>query len=383
MTRKQFNVNGKLVSLSDLGYKYVDIDDVWQGYRAPNGLAPASNFPDMPGLVKYIHRLGLKIGLYTSAGTVSCVANRPGSGGYEAVDGQEFRRWGIDLLKVDWCGQNIQLSPSWVEMEAEKWRSALGPNIILSLSTEGRGAPWSWAQSDNTANMWRVSHDTQDAWNTAPGSVVQILDNSFVGLSSSSPQHWSDLDFLEVGVHNLTLDESESQFSLWALVGSPLLLGNDVTQMNGQDIASQVAINSEVISVDQDPHVVQGTRKVSDTAQNTEIWVKPLTGDRYAVVMLNKNTNKSVRMRAVWSQLGITDYEAVRDVWAHKDMGTHMSSYSAEVEPGGVVMIIASPLNSAIAFNQIYAKTLLFALPMQMPAAVMPTTDHRTRIARR
>ena len=376
LTRKQFNVNGRLVSLSDLGYKYVDIDDVWQGYRTPHGLAPASNFPDMPALVKYIHSLGLKIGLYTSAGTVSCVANRPGSGGYEAIDGQEFRRWGIDLLKVDWCGANIALSPSWVETEAEKWRSSLGPNIILSLSTEGRGSPWAWAKADNTANMWRVSHDTQDAWNTLPGSVIQILDNSFAGQSSSSPQHWSDLDFLEVGVHNLTLAESESQFSLWSLVGSPLLMGNDVTQMNGEDIASQVVTNSEVIAVDQDPLVVQGTSLVNNATQNTEIWVKPLTGERYAIVMLNKNTNKSVHMKAVWSRLGISDDEVVRDLWAHKDMGMHGSSYSAEVKPGGVVMIIASP-PPVSRFMGAIPPAVLFAVPLQVPAAALTVKGFR------
>ena len=362
MTRKQFKLNGQLVSLSDLGYKYLDIDDVWQGYRGPHGLLPASNFPDMPGLVKYIHGLGLKIGLYTSVGAISCVANRPGSAGYEAIDGQEFRQWGIDLLKVDWCGLDIARSPSWVEMEAEKWRSSLGPNILLSLSSEGSGTPWLWANTDNTANMWRVSHDTQDAWNTGPGSVVQILDNSFLGQSSSYPQHWSDLDFLEVGVHNLTLDESESQFSLWALVGSPLLLGNDVLKMNGKDVASQVVTNNEVIAVDQDPLVIQGTRMVNDTAKNTEIWVKPLAAGRYAIVMLNKNTNKSVHMKAVWSKLGIADDEAVRDLWAHKDMGTHMMSYSAEVKPGGVVMIIASPPSPLTRFKRAVPQQLLFAL---------------------
>jgi Alpha galactosidase C-terminal beta sandwich domain len=140
--------------------------------------------------------------------------------------------------------------------------------------------------------------------------------------------------------------------------------------MDGKYIASQVVTNSEVIAVDQDPLVIQGTRIVNDTKNNTEIWVKPLTGGRYAVVMLNKNTNKSIPMNAVWPKLGLSNDEAVRDLWEHKDMGTHITSYSAEVKPGGVVMIIASPPAPMTRSMRTVPRTLLFALPVQMPTSV-------------
>jgi hypothetical protein len=88
-------------------------------------------------------------------------------------------------------------------------------------------------------------------------------------------------------------------------------------------------------------------------------------------------------MKAIWSQLGITNDEAVRDLWAHQDMGTHMTSYSATVEPGGVVMIIASPLTLNTALKETPSKTLLFTLPVQMPAADMTSTGFRGWTVRR
>jgi alpha-galactosidase len=57
--------------------------------KFPNGIS---------GLASTIHGLGLKIGIYSDAGTNTC-SGFPGSLGYEAIDAATFNDWGIDYLK--------------------------------------------------------------------------------------------------------------------------------------------------------------------------------------------------------------------------------------------------------------------------------------------
>ncbi len=60
-------------------------------------------FPNgMKAVGDYIHSLGLKFGIYTSAGTMTC-QRKAGSLYHEKVDAQDFADWGVDYLKYDNC----------------------------------------------------------------------------------------------------------------------------------------------------------------------------------------------------------------------------------------------------------------------------------------
>ncbi|HYD85042.1 MAG TPA: glycoside hydrolase family 27 protein, partial [Opitutus sp.] len=88
--------------LAAAGYVYINIDDCWEGARDTGGnLVPNSKFPDMKALADYVHSRGLKLGLYTSPGPVTC-GGYVGSHGYEEQDARAFAAWGIDYLKYDW-----------------------------------------------------------------------------------------------------------------------------------------------------------------------------------------------------------------------------------------------------------------------------------------
>ena len=92
--------------LAQAGYVYVNIDDCWQSsIRDENGRLQGdfSNFPSgIPALVKKVNGMGLKLGIYTSNGTLTC-EDLPASLGYEAVDAQTFAEWGVEYFKYDFC----------------------------------------------------------------------------------------------------------------------------------------------------------------------------------------------------------------------------------------------------------------------------------------
>ena len=95
--------------MADYGYQYVNIDDCWmkkkgdEPYRDARGaMLPNAKFPDIKGMVDYIHGKGLKAGLYTSPGPWTC-GGYVGSYEHERVDAEKFAEWGFDFLKYDWC----------------------------------------------------------------------------------------------------------------------------------------------------------------------------------------------------------------------------------------------------------------------------------------
>jgi alpha-galactosidase len=103
-TAKKFIETG----LSSVGYKYINLDDCWMSNRRVNGrlVGNHTTFPSgMKSLGEYIHSLGLKFGIYSSAGTVTC-EGLPASLNNEDIDASTFASWGVDYLKYDNCGNN-------------------------------------------------------------------------------------------------------------------------------------------------------------------------------------------------------------------------------------------------------------------------------------
>src|SRR5436305_3950852 len=59
--------------LAAAGYRYVNVDDCWEGKRDAKGyIQPNEKFPDMKALGDYIHAKGLKFGIYSSPGPKTC-----------------------------------------------------------------------------------------------------------------------------------------------------------------------------------------------------------------------------------------------------------------------------------------------------------------------
>jgi alpha-galactosidase len=138
----------------------------------------------------------------------------------------------------------------------------------------------------------------------------------------------------------MTPAEYRSHFSLWAMMASPLIAGNDIAHMN--ETTRSILLNREVIAVDQDKLGVQGHRVWKDG--NSEVWVKPLAGGGRALLLFNRG-DAPANIRASAEQLGWpTSLRArVRDLWAHKDLPRWSGAIQATVEPHGVAMYRIEP----------------------------------------
>ena len=339
-TADQIATNG----MKDAGYIYVNLDDCWQSTRDADGkiVADPQKFPSgIKALADYVHSKGLKLGLYTDVGTLTC-GGRPGSIGHEYQDAKQYADWDIDYVKEDWChtlpNQNGESSYTLMRDAL----AATGRPIVLSLCEWGTSKPWLWAGP--VGNLWRATGDIQDCWSCKKswgGNGVSEIIDLMNGLQTyAGPGHWNDPDMLEVGNGGMTAEEYRTHFSMWALFAAPLLAGNDVANMTPQ--TKSILLNKEVIAIDQDPMGIQGHR-VQKTG-DLEVWSKQMADGGRAVILLNRGAAPA-KISAAWTDLGYpADLQAnVRDLWAHKDSGKMSGSYSAEVPSHGVSMVRLTP----------------------------------------
>ncbi len=319
--------------MRDAGYVYLNIDDCWHGERDSEGMIQPEpkRFPSgMKALADYVHGKGLRLGIYSDAGTQTC-GKGPGSYGFEEEDARQYAAWGIDYLKYDWCNTGgIAARDAYPRMRDALLRTARP--IVFSMCEWGRSEPWTWAAA--VGNLWRTSGDIGICWEkkacekSYETGVMNVLDLQ-VGLEAyAGPGHWNDPDMLQVG-NGLSDTEDRSHFSLWAILAAPLLAGNDLRRMSAA--TRDILLNREVIAVDQDALGVQG-RKVRDDG-GEEVWARPLSGGAMAVALLNRG-DLPVRIRVGWSELGWPSGPvAVRDLWKKEEVGSFRDGYVASSLP--------------------------------------------------
>ena len=314
------------------GYQYVNIDDCWQVSRDASGtiVADPTRFPaGMKALADYVHGKGLKLGLYTDAGTGTC-EKRPGSLNHEDQDAKTYASWGIDYVKIDWCNSE-GLDP---EVQYAKFRDALahsGRPIVFSICNWGVKTPWRWGPT--TGNLWRTTGDINDTYDRM--TLIGFGQN---GLEKfAGPGHWNDPDMLEVGNGGMKRDEYRTHMALWAILAAPLLAGNDLRSMSPE--TKELLMNSEILAVDQDAKGVQGRRVWQEGP--LEVWVKPLADGSQAVGLFNRSESPT-KMTLDFKSIGAPASAKLRDLLDHKDLGTMQNSYSADVPTHGVVLVKVS-----------------------------------------
>jgi alpha-galactosidase len=319
--------------MRDLGYTFVIIDDCWQVSRATDGTIQAdpTTFPQgIKAVADYVHLKGLKLGIYTDAGTATC-QGRPGSQGYEAQDAQTYASWGVDYVKEDWC--NASADPQTQYKIMHDALVATKRPMVFSICDWGLGSPWVWGPQEG--NLWRTTLDISDSW----ASMLSNLDTSSQYASAAGPGHWNDPDMLEVGNGGMTDIEYQSHFSMWAMLAAPLISGNDLRTMTPATAA--MLTNADVIAVDQDPLGKEGTL-ASDDMQGHQIWTRPLASGETAVALFNRSASTS-SMTVTFSTIGIQRAADARDLWMHASVATSASSYVASVPSHGVVMLKLTP----------------------------------------
>jgi alpha-galactosidase len=219
-----------------------------------------------------------------------------------------------------------------------------GRPIVFSMCEWGTAKPWLWAK--NVGNLWRTTGDIWDSFAAKDKAhdwahpMLEIVDLNEPLWPFAGPGHWNDADMLEVGNGGMSADEYRAHFSLWAMMASPLMAGNDVARMDA--VTRSILLNKEVIAVDQDALGVQGRRVAHDAGG--EVWVKPLGGGAKALLLFNRG-DRPLTIRATASQLGwpASLRARVRDLWTHRDLPRWSGAISATVEPHGVAMFRIEP----------------------------------------
>jgi alpha-galactosidase len=327
--------------MRDAGYIYVNIDDTWEGERDAQGVIHTNKkFPDMKALADYVHSKGLKIGIYSSPGPQTC-ARYPGSYGHEAQDAKTYAEWGMDYLKYDLCSfrklmdsesggdpakANQMMHAAYAKMHDAL--AATGRPIVYSLCQYGWDSVWKWAP-DVGGNLWRTTGDINDTYDR-----MSVIGFAQAGLSRyAGPGHWNDPDMLEVGNGKMNEDEYRTHMSLWAILASPLLAGNDLSQMTPATVA--ILTNKDVVAIDQDALGKQGDR-VTATGP-FEVWAKPLQDGSQAVALFNRGEDAET-MELPYSAVSVASGYKARDVWGKKDFALG-ESYSTMVPKHGVVLL--------------------------------------------
>jgi alpha-galactosidase len=324
--------------MRDAGYRYVNIDDTWEGERDAQGNIQANKkFPDMKALADFVHSKGLKLGIYSSPGAKTC-AKYEGSLGHEQQDANTYSAWGIDYLKYDLCGLREPMKTVSVDAAQQmaidayvKMRDALkatGRPIVYSFCQYGENSVWEWGPGAG-ANLWRTTGDISDRY-------VRMAEIGFAqaGLGRfAGPGHWNDPDMLEVGNGGMNIEEYRTHMSLWAILAAPLLAGNDLSTMTPETRA--LLTNHDVVAIDQDPAGKQGDRLFAEGP--IEVWSRQLSGGETAIGIFNRHQTR-LTAHIDFRKLGFSGVKA-HDVWKDQHMGQLPAEYSVQIPAHGVVLL--------------------------------------------
>ncbi|MCX6566637.1 MAG: glycoside hydrolase family 27 protein, partial [Candidatus Aminicenantes bacterium] len=337
--------------LRDHGWSYINIDDGWEikgddprPKRDPAGkILTNEKFPEMRGLGDAIHALGLKFGIYSSPGPLTC-AGYTGSHQHEAQDAASYAEWGVDYLKYDWCSYDgIAAGRSLYELKKpyrlmQKSLASVGRDIVFSLCQYGMGNVWEWGEEVG-GNSWRTTGDITDAWESVRDiGFAQVENAKYAG-----PGHWNDPDMLVVGwvgwgpnLHptRLTPDEQYTHISLWCLLSSPLLIGCDLTRLDAFTL--NLLTNDEVLAVNQDPLGRQAVPVLK--SGDIQVWVKQLEDGSRAVGIFNL-ADKAASYTLEYKKVGLRGIIFARDLWRQKDAMAESEKIDVRIPGHGVVLL--------------------------------------------
>ena len=343
--------------LKDAGYTYIVIDDIWQGGRdSTTGLLypDPERFPSgIKALADYVHSKGLKFGIYSDAGTLTC-GDRPASFGYEEKDARLFAEWGVDYLKYDYCYcPDYASENNDYKMAIARYKAmgdalkATGRPIIFSICEWGPRSPWLWGREVG-GQLWRVSYDVGDKWDEPRNEHSQIGILTAIDVMCNlerfaGPEGWNDPDMLVIGLKNsgfirgggCTYEEYRTQMSMWCMFSAPLMLGCPVNDMS--EDTKNILLNKDIIAIDQDPLGKQAFRVWR--LDGAEAWKKPLSGGRFAIAFLNRNSGeKSVSVPVKQLELDPSLSYEIYDAWKHQavkqspgEMNVRMKSHETQV----------------------------------------------------
>lgn len=326
--------------LYDAGYRFINIDDGYFGGRNASGqiFVDSTKFPSgIESLVEYIHTKNLKAGIYTDAGRNTCGSiwdddkNGIGVGLYGHLERDcqlFFLDWNFDFLKIDWCGaEQMGLDEETEYIRIINYVKSLDSNVVVNVCRWQFPGEWVIDKADS----WRISGDIDASF----GSILHIIDLNADLYKYASAGHYNDMDMLQVG-RGMCYDEDKTHFSMWCMLNSPLLAGNDLRTMSAETI--EILTNQEVIALNQDTGYRQATRISS--ADDVEIWLKPLgvEGEEKAVALMNRSGEDADFFLSP-EMIGVENNRQLRDLWLHENLGKIGEGRSFTIPAHGIVVL--------------------------------------------
>jgi alpha-galactosidase len=350
--------------MADFGYQYVNIDDCWMVKpgdpdpelggepRDANGdIRPNRRFPNMSALTDFIHDKGLKAGIYTSPGPLTC-AGFTGSYQHEEADARQFAAWGFDFLKYDWCSYERVAPGKSVADRQRPYRqmgeilAGLSRDVEFNLCQYGMSEVWTWG-TEVRGNCWRTTGDLGLEKDSRLPGFYSIAFQNAAHAAYAGPGHWNDPDYILIGSvgnarHNdeppkpttLTADEQYSYMSLWSLMAAPLFFSGDMAYLD--EFTLNVLCNAEVIEVDQDPLGRQA--RVVRRSENDFVLAKPMEDGSLTLGLFNLR-EAPASIAVTWAELSIGGARHARDLWRQKDIDTISGHFSANVPRHGVALV--------------------------------------------
>ncbi|MDD2635080.1 MAG: glycoside hydrolase family 27 protein [Bacteroidales bacterium] len=330
--------------LKDVGYLYINVDDGYFGGRDENGniIPHKDRFPSgMKSLAKYIHSKGLKAGIYSDAGENTCGSywNNDTIGIGMGLYGNEeqdltllLNDWNYDFIKVDWCGgESLGLDEQTSYTAISELIKEIKPSVVYNICRWQFPGEW----VTKVADSWRISGDISNDFQ----SILSIIDLNADLWIYASKGHYNDMDMLQVG-RGMSYEEDKTHFSMWCIMHSPLLLGNDLTNMSDETI--EIITNKEIIALNQSSFVYQARRLVD--YGDLEVWAKPListTSGEIAVALLNRSENtKDITFNLKSVGLDASKEYTIKDLWTKEmyPLSTE-ENITREVASHGIVVL--------------------------------------------
>lgn len=312
--------------LKAAGYEYINIDDgFWEG-RGKDGqlIINRKRFPNgMRAVADYIHKLGLKAGMYSDAGDNACGSQDGtraygvgiGLAGYEAQDIKTYLQdWDYDFIKVDYCGgihMGLDEREQYTKIsnEIRKIEKETGRRLVFNICRWAYPGTW----VSNIADSWRTTGDIYDAW----ASVKSIVKENLYLQAYTGGGHYNDMDMLEIG-RSLNENEERTHMAYWCIASSPMLIGCDMTKLRESSLAllknkDLIAMNQDVLGIG--APVVQREGDVYVVAKDME----QLHGSKRAVVVMNL-TDSEQKISVDLAKLELSDKILVHDCFTGKDL---------------------------------------------------------------
>eukprot|EP00978_Attheya_sp_CCMP212_P009832 scaffold23434_cov53-Attheya_sp.AAC.2 len=378
------------ISLCDIGYCDVGLDDNWQACHSPEA-APGMHyhdthgkpiinydrFPNLTAMVNHAHSLNLTAGWYGN----NCICRDTCRNERECElqmrgDAQALLDYGFDGWKLDGCGGEVdlvkvhqilrELSPQKpILVENCHWGSVVPYRPDPSQKTAEKSCPW---------NFYRSSGDIGPSY----GSILNNLQSmtELYQKNLSYPGCWAYPDMLMVGCsHTLTFAEERTHFGAWAIVSSPLILSHDVNDHAESKRIWPLIANKEVLRVNQAYYGDSGgpyhishsmitlyenldmTNMAKSSSDNITLssnqvpsyryLSKTLGGGQVAVLLINSAPVVQT-LQAIFEDIQQLQCNVchVRDIWNHKDLGVFSTSWSVAVDPHDAAFIIVQPVSS-------------------------------------